>query len=84
MTTPVAAQCLVNAPSNLLGKVRAEVYREHLSGKYSTEVFGNVRYGPQHPTEFFGMVGYELDTRTRHFGQFDTPTKNTPVPVYPT
>ena len=45
---------------------------------------GSVR--PQYPTERFGMVRYELDTRTLQFGKFGTPTKRTPgmIPVYST
>ena len=51
--------------------------REYLLGKYCTEGIGKdkVRYGIQRLTEHSGVVRYELDTGTGHFGRFGTPQK---------
>ena len=64
----------------MFGRVRTKVYRDHLLDKYPAEVFSKVRYGlnTQYPTEHSGMVRYDLDTCTRYFGNFGTPTKGTP------
>ena len=45
----------------------------------------SVRYDsvrPHYPTEHLRNVRYELDTGTRHFGKFGTPTKNAPGTGY--
>ena len=69
----------------VLGRVRTQLYRVYLLGKYPTEAFGMVRYGLNiHPTEHSGKVRYGLDTGTRHFGTFGTPTEYTPgIDIYP-
>ena len=48
-------------------------------GTHPTQVFGEVRYRLNTLSNTpVWLVRYELDTGARHFGNFGTPTKNTP------
>ena len=72
----------VRYPTEMLDRVRYGLDTlPKCSVWFGTIPYRNVRQGsvrPRYPTDQSCEVWYELDTGNRHFGNFNTPTKNTP------
>ena len=62
----------------MFGGVHATAYRGYSLGKYSADVPGKVRYGPNTPPNTPVKIGTNsIPAGTRPSGKFGTPTKNT-------